>query len=362
MASMATSITYRLTKPGVFEEININRSVEDGFVVVEPMIVSVCHADIRYFTGNRRKEALESKLPMALFHEGVGKIVESKDADYKIGDRVIIIPTIPGYVLEQKEKSGCCNSCKRGGPDNYCENGVFLGSGYDGIGQSRLVLPSQNVIRIPNNISNEIAVLAELCSVSLYAINQLSLDELEKYPVAVFGDGPVGFLTAAMLHYYCNVPQERLIVFGAVENKLAEFDFATTYNIRDYDFTKQTDIHTVFECTGGPFSESAINQAIDIIARNGNLSLLGVTEERVPINTRDILEKGIKVFGSSRSTYNEFSLLMQVLQNENLQKTLAKLIPKQNDPITDVTTLTDAMNRVVENKGWKRTYLSFKWE
>jgi len=40
-------------------------------VVVTPEITSICHVDLRYFTGNRRPEVLAKKLPMALLHEGI---------------------------------------------------------------------------------------------------------------------------------------------------------------------------------------------------------------------------------------------------------------------------------------------------
>jgi hypothetical protein len=33
---------------------------------------------LRYYTGNRRPEALAKKLPMALFHEGIGIVEDSK--------------------------------------------------------------------------------------------------------------------------------------------------------------------------------------------------------------------------------------------------------------------------------------------
>ncbi|MDN8776990.1 dehydrogenase, partial [Staphylococcus aureus] len=87
------------------------------------------------------------------------------------------------------------------------------------------------------------------------------------------------------LHFIHGIEKENLIVFGAVEEKLNEFStFATTQLVFDYDFKNASGIHTVFECTGGKFSESAINQAIDLIDRQGNLILMGVTEELVPIN------------------------------------------------------------------------------
>jgi hypothetical protein len=33
-------------------------------IIVKPTKASVCHADLRYYTGNRRPEALAKKLPM----------------------------------------------------------------------------------------------------------------------------------------------------------------------------------------------------------------------------------------------------------------------------------------------------------
>lgn len=361
MGKVLESTAYRLTNPGHFEEEQLKVELKPGYVAIEPSLASVCHADLRYYTGNRRKEALKYKLPMALFHEGIGRVVESHAPEVTPGGRVVIIPNIPRYALDQKPKIECCNSCSAGRADNYCEEGVFLASGYDGISQSRLVLPSENVLVIPERIPDNIAVLTELCSVSLHAIKQLSETDIYTGKIAVFGDGPVGFLTASMLHYHFQLPKEQLIVFGAIESKLQQFDFATTYLIHDFDFGKELGITAVFECTGGPFSESAINQAIELISRKGKLILLGVTEERVPINTRDILEKGIKISGSSRSSYAEFRLLMDILQNEDLQKNLMKLVPEKTDYITNVSDLTSVMNRVVEDKGWKKSYLSFEW-
>lgn len=357
------SKALRLISPRHFKEEELENELKSGYVVVEPVLASICHADIRYYTGNRRKEALNRKLPMSLFHEGIGKIVESNSTVKHVDEKVVIVPNIPRYVLEQKPKSSCCHSCASGNPDNYCEEGVFLGSGYDGIGQSRLVLPEDNIFSIPKVIPDEIAVLTELCSVSLHAIKQLEEEiDVSSQKVAVFGDGPVGFLTASMLHFYCQIPKEQLIVFGTSATKLQQFDFAKTQMVSNFDFKDSSGISVAFECTGGKFSESAINQAIDLIDRKGRLVLLGVTEEKVPINTRDILEKGIKIFGSSRSGYDEFKTLMNVLQNKQLQKNLKKLLPDAPIQINNSSDLTEAMEEASQNKKWKKFNLLFNWE
>src|SRR5699024_11111995 len=124
-----------------------------------PYIVSVCHADLRYFSGNRRKEALEKKLPMALFHEGLGIVNQSFHPDFVKGDRVVIVPSIPGFVLNNIPKEECCDNCQSGGSRNYCLNGEFLGSGYDGIGQSNLVISGENLVKVPEEIDDSVALL-----------------------------------------------------------------------------------------------------------------------------------------------------------------------------------------------------------
>src|SRR5699024_7253762 len=90
--------------------------------------------------------------------------------------------------------------------DNYLPDSVFLGSGFDGIGQQYLVLSRENVVPIPNDVPDEIAVLAELTSVSLQAVKNVSgfLKSSEGY-VAVCGHGPCGCLTAAGLQHMYNV-------------------------------------------------------------------------------------------------------------------------------------------------------------
>ncbi|HLR68648.1 alcohol dehydrogenase catalytic domain-containing protein [Virgibacillus alimentarius] len=358
-----TSAAYRLIEPGVFKKQTIEHEVKENDVVVEPYMASVCHADLRYYTGNRRKEALEAKLPMSLFHEALGIVKESYHPDFKQGDRVVVVPSIPGYVLNNQSKSDCCDNCKNDGYDNYCLNGAFLGSGYDGAGQSRLVIGGENVVHVPEDLADDIAILAELCSVSLFAINLIEdLTTKTSNKVAVFGDGPLGYLTASALHFIYQIPKENLLVFGAIPEKIAQFDrFATTALVQEYDFNSEKGVKTVFECTGGKFSSSAINQAIDLLDVQGNLTLMGVTEDLVPMNTRDILEKGIRVRGSSRSTVKEFKQLMDAFLNEDYQNVLSKLIPKEHFVVRSTKDLTEAMEADAKDKGWKKTYLTFDW-
>ena len=350
------STAFRLTEPGIFEKTTLTHDFSTGDIVVKPTKASICHADLRYYSGNRRPEALAKKLPMALFHEGIGVVEQSNHSDIHVGDKVVIVPNIPSRLRKS-------NFPATDLLDNYDENAVFMGSGYDGICQSHMVVPGDNVVKIPSDLNEDVALLAELCSVSLFPINQLpQITTAEAPQVAIFGDGPVGYLAASALHFIYGIHPSNLIVFGADSQKLAAFEsFATTQLVFDYNFNQHRGVHTVFECTGGQFSESAINQAIDLIERQGQLILMGVTEALVGINTRDILEKGLTLSGSSRSTKREFEQLITAFADPSYQQVLQQLIPEQAYDIYTTTDLTTAMEDTVQHKGWKKTYLQYHW-
>lgn len=359
-SDVVESKAYRLTMPGAFVESVLQHEVRNGEVVVQPNMVSICHADLRYYMGQRKNEVLRKKLPMALFHEGIGRVIDSKDTSLQIGQRVIIVPNISCSLLENTNNKDEKPVQRHPVADNYSEDNVFLGSGYDGIGQDHLVIPAENAIPIPEGVPDEIAVLAELCSVSLHALSHVE-GGLHEGKAAVFGDGPVGFLTAAALHHIYGIPKSDLLVFGAITDKLAHFDFATTHLVQEFDFHSQKEVVTVMECTGGKFSESAINQAIDLVEPQGKVTLMGVSEDRVPINTRDVLEKGLTLYGTSRSTAKEFLVLVEAFQKKEYRQTLKKILPRENHIIRNVGDLKTVMDQASLHKDWEKMILSFEW-
>jgi ribitol-5-phosphate 2-dehydrogenase (NADP+) len=354
------SRTLRLTQPHVIEELLVKRTIRRGFVAVEPTVASICHADLRYFGGQRKPEVMAKKLPMALLHEGIGIVVDGDSTTLSQGQRVVIVPNLPGYLLHDLEPEQCCPACRNEIQDNYCYRGEFLGSGVDGIAQSRLVLPEECALSIPDSVPDEIAVLAELCSVSYRAVRGVS-HLLDHASVAVFGDGPVGYLTAAILHHAFQIGRDRLIVFGAVKEKLDQFSFARTEMVQDYDFHAGDKMDVVVECTGGRFSESAINQGIDILKPGGHLIAMGVSEELVPINTRDVLEKGITIYGSSRSSVRDFKQVLKVMENPDCQDTLRRLLPEKYTIVSTADDFAGAMESAMAHRDWKKIILDFHW-
>ncbi len=351
------SKTYRLVKPGDIEEQEISRTLKKGWVDVQPLMASVCHADDRYFAGQRRPEALAKKLPMALLHEGIGTVKESMSDEFKVGQRVVVAPNVPGYVLRGEKKTDTV-------PDNYSKDAAFISSGHDGIAQSDLVHPESCLVPIPENIPDEIAILAEVSTVGYHASSHVKhILSKPNVKVALFGDGPVGYMAAAVLHYVWGISKENLTVYGAMKDRLSKFTFATREMVTEYDFDNaEEQFDVIFEATGGHFSSSAINEGIKVIKRTGSFVLMGVTEELVPIDTRDVLEKGLTLYGTSRSTPADFKVVIKTMSEKlEYREALQKLLPEKETVIKNADDLTAAFNKIVADKAWKKAVLKFEW-
>lgn len=351
-----TSRTLRLVKPGKIVEEPIKREMKKGWVEVTPTYASTCHADDRYFSGKRRPEALAKKLPMALLHEGIGVVKSSLSDKFKPGDRVVIVPGISGASLKGEPQKSI--------PANYDRSGVFMSSGYDGIAQSSVVQPEENLVHIPDNVPDELAILTEVSTIGYESSTRVK-DILKKkdVKVGVFGDGAVGYMAAAVLHYIWGIDKQHLIVFGGIPERIAEIDFATTYLSNDFDFdAAPEDFDLMFEITGGNFSKVAINEAIKVVKPLGTIMLMGVSEDLVPIDTRDVLEKGLTLKGTSRSVTKDFEIVEKAIsENPEYQATLRKLIPDKHYDISSAANLTDAFNDIVAHPNWHKAVLKFNW-
>ncbi|WP_214721835.1 ribitol-5-phosphate dehydrogenase [Exiguobacterium sp. s192] len=290
---------YQLVAPRQIEVTYDERSLNSDRVVVRPTYLSICHADQRYFTGSRSAEVLAKKLPMAMIHEGIGKVVHDPSGTFPIGTLVAMVPNTPS---ETDAIIG----------ENYLRTSRFRSSGYDGYMQDYVFIKPDRLVVVPADLDPEVAAFTELVSVSVHAMTRFDqIAHSRRETFGVWGDGNLGFITALMLRKL--YPEAKLLVFGKTQSKLDYFSFADeTYHIDQ--IPESVSFNHGFECVGGIGSQYAINQMIDYIIPEGTMALLGVSEEPVAVNTRMILEKGLRVYGSSRSTPADFARTMELYQ------------------------------------------------
>ena len=292
---------YRLVAPGRFEVEFSDVAPDKDVTIVRPTHLSICHADQRYYQGLRPNAVLKQKLPMALIHEGIGDVVWDGSGQFDPGQKVVMIPNTPF------ETNPCI-------AENYLETSKFRSSGYDGYMQDMVDMRPDRVLALPDGINPIVAAFTELVSVSTSAVRRMkefSHTKLER--IGVWGDGNLGYITGLLVKYM--FPDVKLFVFGLNRNKLADFSFADeVYSVSDIPDDLWVD--QAFECVGSEGSRSAIEQMIDYTRPEGALSLLGVSENPVGINTRMVLEKGLMLFGSSRSGVRDFEETLR-LYKEN---------------------------------------------
>ena len=300
---------YQLISPRVISVKYENLDLDDK-VIVKPLYMAICHADQRYYTGNRDKKILSKKLPMALIHECCGEVVIDKSGKFKKGQKVVLIPNVPGKYNDEIY-------------ENYGEGAKFLSSGYDGFMREYINLSVDRVVPF-KNIPLEIAAITEFISVSIHAIERFkNVSHSNKDTIGVWGDGSLAFVTANVLKK--EFPNSQIIVFGKNRDKLSLFSFIDKTILVD-NIPQDLKIDHAFECVGGEGSFYAIDDIIRYIKPQGTILLMGVSENRIGINTRDILEKGLTFVGSSRSSYQDFVRAVEILQDEKVQKRLKLII------------------------------------
>ena len=109
---------YQLKRPRQFEVAFKEMEIDDRQVIVRPTRLSICHADQRYYQGARAEEILRQKLPMALIHEGIGKVIYDPTGTFEIGTEVVMIPNRP---VEKDDISDPANSVRAAWMD-FCRN------------------------------------------------------------------------------------------------------------------------------------------------------------------------------------------------------------------------------------------------
>lgn len=283
---------YRLVEPRRFETEFNDIDLTGDEVLVRPLYLSICNADQRYYQGLRAPEVLKKKLPMALIHEAIGEVVRDNKGEFTPGQVVVMIPNTP---YEEDPIIA----------ENYLRTSKFRASGFDGFMQDIVAMGRDRIVLLPEGINKEVAAFTEFASVSYHAISRfIRFSHERRDHIGVWGDGNLAFITALFLKH--RLPESKVSVFGINSDKMSNFTFAdATYHVDEIPEDLRVD--HAFECIGNAASGTAVNQIIDqCINPEGTISILGVSENPVPINTRMVLEKGIRIFGSSRSGRKDF--------------------------------------------------------
>lgn len=261
--------------------------------------------------------------PFTFGHENVGRIaaIGSQVRDWQVGERVVVEPTL---WCKPRGISELCPNCARG-EINLCERrtagdiapGIMTGYCRDTGGSwgAYFVAHESQLYRIPENVTDENALLVEPFGVGLHAVLQdLPADE---ETILVIGAGAIGLLTIAALRVLgsharilvlarypfqaraaLKLGATEIIPAGRGRDYYAEIAGRTGARIHTPLFGKRViegGVDRTFECVG---SDPALDDALRLTRSGGRVVLVGVPGIPKTVDWTAIFIKELDVRGS----------------------------------------------------------------
>jgi threonine dehydrogenase-like Zn-dependent dehydrogenase len=296
-----------------------------GCVLVKMELSGICGTDKHTFQGyTTQYGARKLEFPLIQGHENVGTVAaiggDGKYKDFesiplKVGDRVVVGANVA---------CGECYYCRHDFPYCCCENALDYGNLlnaknpphlFGGWSQYMYIIPGSFLVKVPDDLPSEIAVLTEIFAVSvgLDRAKQMSAFPNESFrfddTVVVLGVGPLGM---------CFLMKARMLGAGtiiAVDLSDFRLNFAKRLGadhvvnagktskaerlqlVKDLTHGRGADM--VIECAGVP---SAVPEGLEmlrvsgLLVEAGNFSDLG----EIPISPhKHLCAKNVRILGVS---------------------------------------------------------------
>jgi 2-desacetyl-2-hydroxyethyl bacteriochlorophyllide A dehydrogenase len=255
--------------------------------LVRVTLAGVCNTDLEIVRGYAGFNG-------TLGHEFVG-VVEASPDQSQINRRV---------VGEINAGCGRCEECRAGDP-RHCPRRTVAGiRGRDGAFAEYLSLPPQNLLVVPDAISDRQAVFTE----PLAAVCEI-LDQVEiraRHRVAVIGDGKLGQLIArVMMTAGCDLTMigkhtDKLRLAATDGIRTIELDELKPDPARRFDF--------VIEASG---AASGLKLALDLVRPRGAIILKSTFNGAVSLDTWRIVVDELSVIGSRCGRFDSALRLLE---------------------------------------------------
>ncbi len=262
-----------------------------GEVLIKVKYASICGSDVHIYKWDEFAQTSLRHLPRIIGHESAGEVVEVGEGvdNVKVGDYVGI---------ETHIACGKCYQCRIGKP-HVCQNLKVLGFHIDGAFAEYVVVPAENVWKVPDSIPKEWVPLMEPMGNAVYTV--LS-GEITGMNVLVVGTGPIGAMAVAVAKaagarkvIATDINDFRLTIakrMGADIVLNPELDDVRTVVM---DETNGNGVDVVIEMSGNP---NALNYALDLITNGGWVGLLGLYgKNRIDVPMNDIIMKNLTLYG-----------------------------------------------------------------
>ncbi len=250
---------------------------------------AICGTDLHIYKWDEWSQNT-IKTPMIIGHEYVGVISEMGDGvkHLEVGDRV----TGEGHIA-----CGHCRNCRRG-KLHVCENTIGVGVDRDGAFAEYLVIPADNVIKLDERISDEMAAIMDPFGNATHTA--LSFPVLGE-DVLITGAGLIGSMATAI----CRFAGARNIVVSDISDYRLELakKMGATMTINPakgetiegaIDQLKMHGFDIGLEMSGSP---QAFDSMITNMYNGSKIALLGILPNTTTVDWSKIIFKALTLKG-----------------------------------------------------------------
>lgn len=308
----------------------------DDWVTLRPRLAGICGSDLATIDGHASEyfEPIVS-FPFTPGHEVVG--------DLEDDSRAVLIPVLDCTV---RGVDPACASCAAG-RTNHCERIAFghlapgLQTGYctdtGGGWSTRLVAHRSQIIAMPDELSDEAAVMVEPTACAVHAARMVAT--LEPGQLAVIGSGTLGLGLIAALRHVGAAPGGIIATAKyPVQTQLAR-DLGADRVIAPSELTRAVrsasgslivggtqltgGFDVVIDCVG---SAASIEQALAVVAPGGTVVLVGMPGH-VGVDLTPLWHRETALRGCYAYTRSDFAEAIEVVAAQRLDRLVSATYP-----------------------------------
>ena len=346
--------------PIVIEDVPVPKELEPGAILVRIETCSICGTDVHLWQGSL---ATKVELPVILGHEMVGRIAamgsgvprDTVGQPLRKGDRITWTHTSCGscFFCTVAQQPTLCQNSRRYMYESM-ERHPFL---FGGFAEYGYVLPEAGRIRVPEDVSNELASLSSCALRSVMnafdALGGIDVAEV----VVIQGAGPLGLLATAVAKVggarrviTIGAPDVRLEIageFGADELISVDTTSAGERLERVRNATNGRGADVVMEFTGNP---GAFNEGLDLIRRGGRYVVVGqLGSGTTTFQPSLIVAKQLRILGSLSGRAKAYWKALDFLSKHKHAIPFDRMLSKHYS-LAEVNTAMERMRKFEEIK------------
>lgn len=302
------TLTKQVADPGIWLTRAQRPKCGHNDVLIKISKTAICGTDVHIYNWDDWAQRTVP-LHMTIGHEFVGTVAEVgiEVTNIKVGDRV----SGEGHIT-----CGHCRNC-RAGKRHYCKDTQGVGVNRPGAFAEYLAIPSINVVKLPENISDDLAAILDPLGNATHTA--LSFD-LVGEDVLITGAGPIGAMAAAIAKHVgarnvviCDINDYRL----QLAKSLGATRIVNTSRESLSDVIQELQLEEGFsiglEMSG---NDQALQSMISYLSHGGKMALLGIPGKDTAIDWNQVIFKGLTIKGIyGREMYETWYKMIAMLQS-----------------------------------------------